>query len=781
MPPFKPKIRITRWSRELEEEVYELWQKENLYEFNKNSGKPIFSIDTPPPYASGRWHIGGAVHYSQIDMIARTARMMGYEVLFPFGIDRNGLPVEVAVEKAYNIRMREIPREKFIELCKRHLDEVEKELIDLCRKLGLSCDLRNIYRTDSPEYRAVTQATFIELWKKGLIYEDYRPNNYCPVCQTTIADAEVEYVERETTLVYIKFKVKENGGDIVIATTRPELLCACAAVIFNPKDERYTYLEGKHAVVPIYGQVVPIIAHPYAKPEFGTGLVMVCSYGDYSDVLLFRELKLKPTIAIDVNGRMTKAAGRYEGLTIEEARREIVKDLEGMGLVVKKEKIKHRVPICWRSKNPIEFIPMKEYYLKQLPLLEELKRIVEQMRFHPPSSKKLLLDWINSVTIDWPISRRRYYGTEIPIWYCKSCGKPCLPEPGRYYQPWRENPPFDRCPHCGSNKGFVGEERTFDTWVDSSISALYILGYRRDPELFKKAFPCTLRAQARDIVRTWLYYTILRVYQLTGKPAFKHVWISGLGLDEKGEAMSKSKGNIVDPLPLIEKYGADAIRLWGASEASHGSDYRFSEQRVLGAAKFLVKLLNVARLISAFPVVGEEPELLPADKWILGLTYQLVEECMDGYKEFNFFIPATKVRSFVWRVFAPHYLEMVKARCYGGKGFTEKEQKAAWYTLHTVLKVVLRLLAPICPFITDYIWRAIYGGSVHKQLFPEKEESWKTDLVNLTEKLIEFNEEVWKKKKEMKLSLKDPIKIGIPEELKVFEKDLKAMHNIVDG
>ncbi|MEM0262020.1 MAG: valine--tRNA ligase [Nitrososphaerota archaeon] len=773
---FNPKIQETRWNIAEEMEIYKEWEDNGIYKFNLNSRKPKFVIDTPPPYPSGRpWHIGAAAQYSQIDMIARTARMSGYEVYFPIGIDRNGLPVELYVEKTYKISLRDVSREVFIDLCSKALDELEAEMIWIMKRMGLSGDFQNYYRTDSENYRKLTQATFIELWKKNLIYTATRPNNYCWECGTTLADAEVDYEEMPTKLVYIKFKIKEDGRDLIIATTRPELLAACRAVIVNPRDERYRDIHWKHVIVPIYGHEVEVFPHPSAKPEFGTGAVMVCSYGDYTDVLLFRELGLEETIVIDDSGRMTEAAGKYAGMSVQEAREEIVRDLEKQNLIVKIEEIIHRVPICERSKTPIEIIPMKEYYLKQLDFVEDLLKLVEKMKFHPAHHKKLLVDWINSLRIDWPISRRRYYGTEIPVWYCANCGEAHVPEPGKYYRPWRDKPPFDKCVKCGSTE-FIGETRTFDTWMDSSISPLYITRYMKDEKFFRLTYPVGVRPQGKDIVRTWLYYTILRCYQLTGKPAFKHVWIGGMGLDEHGQKMSKSKGNVIDPVPILEKYGADVFRFWCAQEANLGEDFRISEQRIQSAGRFITKLWNIARYISSFPY-PRTAELTPTDKWILSELSKTIEKCLEGYADFNFFIPSTTIRYFTWNIFADHYIEMCKPRAYGVSGFTKREQKSAWHTLHTVLKNILIMLAPITPFITEEIWRKLYSKkSIHLQKFQKPK--WSKRYAKYTEHIINFNSRVWSIKKERNLSLKDPIDIEIPRELRIFKKDLIAMHNI---
>ena len=783
-----PKLKEKQWSSKIEKEILQYWTENKFYALDKKTKKPIFCVDTPPPYCSGSWHVGGAIHYTQIDMIARYMRMLGYEVRFPMATDRNGLPIEVQVEKAYNISMYDVPREQFLNMCKGFLDKYEKEIISLAERLGLSCngfDDKEIVRTDSPEYRAITQATFIELWNRGLIYEDVRANNWCPGCKTTLSDAEIEYREEATKLYYIKFKVKDANEPLTIATTRPELLGACKAIIVHPDDSRYIKYHNKTAIVPIYNREIKIIPHKEAKMDFGTGAVMICSYGDYTDVRLFRELKLDPIIMITPEGTLTEAAGKYAGLTVKDARKSIVEDLQKQNLLVKEEEIVHRQPICWRSKDPIEYIPMKEFYLKQIDFVEDLRKIVDSIKFHPPESKQILLNWLDSITKDWPISRRRYYGTEIPVWYCKSCGKPVVPPPGKYYQPWKEDPPLEKCPHCGSPEGFIGEWRTFDTWMDSSITPLQYLFYLRDNEFFKKAFPCSLRPQGKDIVRTWLYYTLLRVYQLTKMPAFRHVWIGGMIVDEKGEAMHKSKGNVVWPVPIIEKYGSDALRLFGCLEASHGSDIRYSEEHLKGTYRFLTKLWNIARFVSAFPVVDKPLALNTTDKWILGELNNLIKRCKVGYDEFDFHIPAVEVRNFVWNLFASHYIEMVKARAYRRSDkFSSNDQKSAWYTLHAILKTILKLLAPITPFITEKIYVELYSSpsvneSVHLQTFPEENELWETKLINLTEKLVEANSLIWKAKKDANMSLKEKLTEGwIPKDLKPFARDIQEMHHI---
>ncbi len=755
-----------------------MWKNEKTYVFRANKNKKLnFSIDTPPPYPSGKpWHPGALSQYSQIDMIARSARMRGFSVLFPIGVDRNGLPVEIATERKYRIQMRKTPREEFIALCKHALDDIEVYMLELMQRLGISGDYPSKYKTDSEEYRRFTQWSFIDLWNKGLIYLANRPNNYCTDCGTTIADAELEYEDLPTYLVTNRFKIKDSEEEILVATTRPELLSACDLIVVNPEDDRFVTIVGKKAVVPIYEKEVLVAAHKSVDPSFGTGAVMVCSYGDYNDVLLFREFKLKEVVAMDTDGKMTSVAGKYAALPVKDARSQIIQDLQDTGTAVKVEQIQHRTPLCERSHTPIEIIPMQEFYLKQLEFRSNLKKMAKEMTFHPDMHRQILLNWIDSLTTDYPISRRRYYATEIPIWYCAKCGSPHVPKPGKYYRPWRDPAPFKRCRDCGNMK-FVGETRTFDTWMDSSISALFITRYRKNAAFHRATYPVTVRPQGKDIVRTWLYYTLLKCHLLIGGSPFKHAWIGGLGLDAKGRAMRKSLGNFVDPDPLLQKYGSDTFRYWGAAEANQGYDFRLSEDRVAGAGKFLTKLWNTARYISAFPQ-PKAARLTSTDKWILAELAKLTTECTKGYEDFNAYVPAIKIREFIWNVFAAHYIEMTKGRAYGDS-VSREDQEAAWFTLHEVLKTILLLLAPITPFITDHIWRKVYGKkSVHLELFPKPRKYLIDQQVG--QNIIGFNTEVWKNKREKGLAMKDTIQVRIPPKLKPFRADMVRMHHITE-
>ena len=782
------RIEGKRWEKNFEEPIRQKWRQSKAFLFNPKNNKPIFSIDTPPPYVNAPIHIGHATTYTIMDMIARYKRMTGFNVLFPLGLDRNGIPIEVTVEKKYNVSVMNTPRDKFIELCEQLLEKSSLESVDAFYKLGHSYNswekgekIGDIYYTDSPEYRQLTQDTFIDMWNQNLVYKADRVSNYCPVCGTTISDADIVYRDIETKFNYLKFQVKETGKKIIIGTTRPELLCSCEMILYNPEDGRYKDLEGKHAVVPIYNKEVPIKPHPYAKIDAGTGLVMMCSYGDYTDIRLFREMKLQETIAIEADGTMNENAGLLKGLRIEQARKKIITEIEKQGLLEKQEKIMHRTPVCERSKNPIEFIALPAYYLKQVSFKKAMEQVADKMKFFAPTSKQILLDWINTVSMDWPISRSRYYATEVPLWYCKSCGEAIVPHKGKYYRPWKENPPVKQCPKCGG-KEFDGETEVFDTWFDSSISPMKILKYMKDDNFFRKAFPCSLRPQGKEIVRTWLYYTLLRCFHLTGKPIFANAWIHFHVLDEKGTKMSKSIGNVIDPHDIIEKYGAEPFRAWCALEGNITTgDIRCSFERIEGASKFLTKFWNIARFISSFDVPGAKAKPTDVDNWILSEVAKLVENTRQDYEKFNFHAAMTRIKNFIWEAFASHYLEMVKERAYNQSGkFTKEEQAAAVQTLNSVLDTLIAIISPVLPFICQKIYDDLGKGDINRLEFPKPDKNLIDMYMDFkTDELLDLNGKVWKAKKDHGKSLKAEVKkLTVPDKFKRIEKELMSMHNI---
>ncbi|MEM0243281.1 MAG: valine--tRNA ligase [Candidatus Aenigmatarchaeota archaeon] len=751
------------WDKSIEEEILNVWKSEKIV-FPR--GKKTIIIDTPPPYTGPFWHIGAVLSYTLQDIIARIFRMLGYNVIFPIGFDRNGIPVEWYVEKYEKVSINDVGREKFLEICKSNLDKYTEKMKEILIRVLCSYDFENVYLTDSEDYRALTQRTFIELFKKGLIYEDYRPNTYCPRCKTTIALSEIDREETNSKLYYIKFKIKDNEEDLIIATTRPELIEACRLIAYNPKDKRYKRLKNKKAIVPIFNLEVPIIERKEIDMNFGSGIMMVCSYGDLDDVRILNEEKIEPKILIDEEGKYI--GEKYKGKTLREVRELILNELRENGLIIKEEDVIQNLPVHDKCRTPIEIIPMKEFYLKQIDFKDDILKIAKKLKFYPKEHKKRLINWIKSITIDWPISRRRYYATEIPLWYCKKCGNIFYFEDGKYHQPWKEKIDVI-CNKCGSNE-WIGEERTLDTWFDSSITILYLTKYGSND--FERLFSSIkLRPQGYDIIRTWLYYTLLRVYQLTNRPAFEIVVINGMGLDAEGRKMSKSLGNVIYPEEIFEEMGIEPLRLWFATEINIGNDYRIDKQKAAGMKSFLTKLVNIANFISQFKYEKKVIDK-PSDVWIVSLLMKTKSEVLTHYKNLEISEAARKIYTFTWDIFASHYIEMVKRRVYNN-------DESAKYTLYFVFGEVLKLLAPIIPATCDYLYREIYGksilsetfGNVNKKLINE-------NLLAKTNRILEFNSYIWKKKKELNLSLKDPINEKVWEDLKEFESDLILMHNL---
>ena len=819
----KPKITDKRWSIDLEKRIQEEHYGNTYndrYSFNPNSTKEIFVIDTPPPYPSGTWHIGAVAQYSMIDVIARSQRLLGKEVYFPWGVDRNGINIEFTVEKKTGRKMRTFERGEFIDICRDTIEEYTQAMRETACRVGLSCSFENEYLTDSPEYRAVSQSIFVDLFKQGNIIEDLRPNIYDPVEGTTIADAEVQRISRSTKLCDVIWET-EDGDQVIITTTRPELICACGIVLVHPEDSRYTHLIGKEINLPLAvngrSKKVVIASHHSVKMEFGSGVLMVCSFGDQNDVSVFREFGLEPFVAINLDGEMTEISGPLSGLAVIEARKKAIEILEQENRLSSIKDHDQEIPVSERGNNPVEIILLKEWYVRQTHTLERMNELVSDINFIPPRNKQFLDDWMQNISIDWPISRRRWYHTEVPIWYTDDESKVVVPPSGVYVQPWRDLPPkgsevLDRetketlgiYEEMKDQLGVLtGEEKVFDTWMDSSNSNLFVSGYGKNQELFNRAFPTALRPQGKEIVRTWLYYTLLKSTLLLDKPGFANVWIDGLGMDPWGRKMSKSLGNGIDANSVLEcgfggrtgswkikgadgkqvqlkanKIGSECFRLWKACDAQVGDDFHINPEEI--EAKYfgvLTKIFNVARFASQFEVpsdLSSKPDDLEIeDKWILSEFSQMMHKVGESWEKIDIYNAAQSIKNFSTGVFPSHWLEMVKSRLYDG------DEAAAW-TLHRIVRDVLTSLSPICPFFTHYLSTTLYGSSsVDVREFPDIIEV-KSELLNLTNAVIEFNSEVWKLKKDSGLSLNTEIsEVNIPEGLSILSESLIRMHRIV--
>jgi len=818
-----PKLTDKRWSIDLEKRIQQQHYSDDeayskRYGFNPNSGKEIFVIDTPPPYPSGTWHIGAVAQYSMIDVIARSQRLLGKEVKFPWGVDRNGINVEFTVEKNTGKKMKSYDRAEFLKLCEETIEEFTQSMRDTAKRVGLSMDFANEYLTDAPNYRVVTQTIFTELFKRGAIIEDLRPNIYDPVEGTTIADAEVERLQRKTKLVDVKWQT-EDGEELIISTTRPELICACGIVVVHPDDQRYKHLIGKKAMLPlpVNGREtsVEISTHPSVKSEFGSGILMVCSFGDQNDVAVFRELGLTPFQAIDLDGCMTEISGPFSGMKVAEARKSVIQYLEDNGKIHQIVEKEQEVPVSERGKNPVEIILLKEWYVRQTHIQDRIRELAMDIEFHPPRNKQFLLDWMENISIDWPISRRRWYHTEIPIWYADNGTKVICAPAGKYVQPWRESPPdesevLDRntrkiLGHYGDMKeklgDVIGEQKVFDTWMDSSNSNLFVSEYLNDMNTFEKAFPTAIRPQGKEIVRTWLYYTLLKSALLLDKPGFKHVWIDGLGMDPWGRKMSKSLGNGIDADSVLEcgaggrtgswrvkgpeksvqlkanKIGSECFRLWKACDAQVGDDFHINPEEI--ESKYfgvLTKLFNVARFASQFDVPNDldsVPKDLPVeDRWILSEFSSTMNKVKSAWESLDIYTATQNLKTFGTGILPSHWLEMSKSRLYDG------DSKAAW-TIHRIVRDLMAAFSPVCPFFTHHISKTLYDKSAvdvrgFPALTPDDE-----DLRELTSSIEDFNGRTWKAKKDAGLSLNVPISgVLVPENLNEFSSILTQMHKL---
>ena len=817
-----PRLPEKRWSIDLEKKIQEEHYADSesyqqRYGFKPSSGKPLFVVDTPPPYPSGTWHIGAVAQYSMIDVIARSQRLLGKEVYFPWGVDRNGINIEFTVEKNTKRKMKTYDREEFLTLCRETIETFTQAMRKTAARVGLSCDFAAEYLTDAPDYRAVTQSIFIDLFKKGDIIEDLRPNIYDPVEGTTIADAEVERISRNTKLVDVKWET-DSGEELIISTTRPEMICACGVVVVHPDDKRYQHLVGKKAILPmpVSGREtsVEIQTHPSVKSEFGSGILMVCSFGDQNDVAVFRELGLTPYQAIDLDGCMTDISADLSGMSVIEARIKATEMLEESGKISQIEERSQEIPVSERGKNPVEIILLKEWYVRQTHIQDRMREHIDEIEFHPPRNRQFLLDWMDNISIDWPISRRRWYHTEIPIWYSQDEQFIVVPPSGHYVQPWKEQPPLDSrvlnresrvdigsFSEMKDSLGEIrGEEKVFDTWMDSSNSNLFVSGYLNHPEVFEKAFPTALRPQGKEIVRTWLYYTLLKSTLLLDKPGFQHVWIDGLGMDPWGRKMSKSLGNGIDADSVLEcgaggrtgswkvkgpsgsvslkanKIGSECFRLWKACEAQVGDDFHINPEEI--EAKYfgvLTKLFNVARFASQFDMPEVEPTTaFPVeDRWIRSEFSSTMNTVESSWNDLDIYTATQALKTFGTGILPSHWLEMAKTRLYDG------DMHAAW-TIHSILKDFLAAFSPVCPFFCHHISMTLYGeSSVDVDQFPNQG-SVDEQLNNLTPEVEAFNSEVWKTKKEQGLSLNAEIEgVTIPDSLEEFNGTLTRMHKLL--
>ncbi|UCC57952.1 MAG: valine--tRNA ligase [Candidatus Bathyarchaeum sp.] len=726
---------------EIEKKWQQKWEEMGIYRFDrKDKTRPVFTIDTPPPYPSGNFHMGNVLNWTYIDALARYKRMSGLNVLFPQGWDCHGLPTEVQAEEAYNIKKTDLPPAEFIKLCKQFVSKYIGVMKEAIIRLGCSIDWTTEYRTMDPDYWKRTQLSFILLHKKGLIYKGTHPISWCTSCETAIADAEVEHETKEGILHYIKFKLEDNNH-LLIATTRPELLPACVTVAVNPDDQRYQKYIGKDVWVPIANRKVKIIPDRLVDPDFGTGVVMICTYGDRADVKAVTEHKLSPIILINDKGKMNKNAGKYAGLTTQEAKKAVIADLEKDSLLENTEKLHQEVGTCWRCKNPIEILEHEQWFMKTRILTEPVKKNTMEVTWYPDYMRKRMIDWANSLDWDWVISRQRIFATPIPIWYCKKCREIILAEPEWVpIDPRTDNPKIDKCPKCGSTK-FTPETDVLDTWFDSSITCAVHAGWP-DSKDWRRLYPNDVHPSGYDIIRTWAYYLMVRHLALFDEKPYKSVLINGMVLGSDGRKMSKSLGNFVATPDVFSKYGADAPRQWAAGGGATGSDIPFRWADVEYAWRFLRKLWNAARFASMHLQdynPKEKGELNLVDRWFLSKMERVTQKVTAAMENCQFNIATDEIRKFTWHSFCDQYIEAVKHRLYQPEKYGRKKRAAAQYTLYTAIYRILQLLAPISPHIAEEIYQTMFADdkkheSIHISPWPlpqkvDEETEKKGDLV----------------------------------------------------
>ncbi len=714
-----------------EPELQVTWQTSGTYHFSVTANSPIYAIDTPPLTVSGNAHLGHAHSYSQTDFFARFWRMDGYNVFYPMGFDDNGLPTDRYVEKRLGITAEQVGRRAFIEKCLEVSEEAEKDYRVLWQGLGLSVDWNYSYRTIDELSRRTSQQSFLDLYRKELTYRREAPTIWCPECQTLT---------------------------LPIGTTRPELLPACVAVFVHPNDKRYQGLVGQRVTVPLLGFEVPILADIKADPEKGTGAVMCCTFGDVTDVEWWYKYNLPLKIIIGRDGKMTEAAGEFVGLNVEEARKRIIDLLDAHGFLLGRQSVIQSVRVHERDDTPVEYIVTLQWFVRVLEFKKELLEAGEQVVWHPAHMKSRYREWVENLGWDWCISRQRYFGVPIPVWYCDACGKILLPtEEQLPIDPTEQGPP-QAC-DCG-NTSFTPEEDVMDTWATSSMSPQIVGHWLTDKQLYEKVFPMNLRPQAHEIIRTWAFYTIVKSHHHFGVLPWKDIAISGWVVEGKGGGkISKSRGSSMSPMDMIAKYSADAVRYWAASTGL-GKDTTVNEEKIAMGNKLVTKLWNVAkfsqRFLESYQPPAELPDFTPTDRWLLSRTQWLIRRVTELFRNYDYAAAKNEIESFFWRELADNYLEMSKERLYDE---TNEMREGARYTLYHVLLTVLKLFAPILPYITETLYQALFApiegaGSIHNSQWPIENAS----LVNVTadaagEALIEIATAVRRYKSESNISL----------------------------
>ncbi|MFI6582447.1 valine--tRNA ligase [Embleya sp. NPDC050493] len=742
-----------KWSR--------VWEETGVYRFDRSRTRDeVYSIDTPPPTVSGSLHVGHVFSYTHTDAIARYRRMCGREVFYPMGWDDNGLPTERRVQNHFGVRCdpalpydadfvppeqpgkQQIPvsRRNFIELCEQLTHEDEKAFEELWRLLGLSVDWTMTYQTIDAVSRTASQRAFLRNLERGEAYPAEAPTLWDVSFRTAVAQAELE--DRERPGAFHRLVFRGPAGDALeIATTRPELLPACVALVAHPDDTRYTHLFGSSVRTPLFRVPVPVYAHPLADPEKGSGIAMVCTFGDTTDVTWWRELRLDTRAVLGRDGRFlsdppagldtpeaVEAYARLAGATVFTARERIVAMLRESGELVGDPKpITHAVKFYEKGDKPLEIVTTRQWYLRNGGRDAELRaRLLDrgaELAWHPAHMKVRYDNWVEGLNGDWLISRQRFFGVPVPLWYpLDEAGQPRHDAPLRPAEadlpidPYTDVPPGYRAEQRGEPGGFVGDADVMDTWATSSLTPQIAGGWCRDDDLFARVFPMDLRPQAHEIIRTWLFSAVVRADAENHSLPFAHAAISGWILDPDRKKMSKSKGNVVTPVDLLAQHGSDAVRYWAAS-GRPGVDTAFDVGQMKVGRRLAIKLLNVGRFVLSIGA-AEAPDAVrePLDLALLAEVAEVARAATEAFEDYDYARALERTERFFW-YFCDDYVELVKARAYGEAG-TAAGAESARAALASALSVLLRLLAPVLPFATEEVWSWWQDGSVHRAVWP---------------------------------------------------------------
>jgi valyl-tRNA synthetase len=753
----------------LEERWYARWISDGTYRFDRSKTREdVFSIDTPPPTVSGSLHMGSAFGYVQTDAIARYQRMRGRAVFYPMGWDDNGLATERRVQNYFGVRCephlpydREvtppteppkdavpISRPNFLELCGQLVVEDEKAFEELLRRLGLSVDWTLTYTTVGTTARRTSQRMFLRNLARDEAYQAEAPTLWDVDYRTAVAQAELEDREMPGAYHALNFHKTDGSGDVVIDTTRPELLAACVALVAHPDDERYTKLFDTTVRTPLYDVEVPVVAHRLADPDKGTGIAMICTFGDTTDVVWWRELHLPTRAIVGPDGRIKSeppsgigsgvgaaAYGEIAGKTVKQAQKIVVEQLTQSGEMVGDPRpVTHPVKFYEKGDRPLEIVTSRQWYYRNggrdAELREELLRLGRELRWHPPHMRTRYENWIEGLNSDWLISRQRYFGVPFPVWYRIDADgnvdydQRLLADEGALpVDPSTDAPPsFDEAQRGRAN-GFIGDPDVMDTWATSSLTPQIVTGWVDDPDLQARTFPMDLRPQGPEIIRTWLFYTVVRAWFEDHTLPWSDTTINGWVLDPDRKKMSKSKGNVVTPMPLVEQYGADALRYWacnGRPAVDTAVDYGVMK---IGR-KLAIKILNLSKFVLGANVAGDANDDLtnvtePLDRALLRALAGVIDEATTAFDGYDYARALERVEEFFWG-FCDDYVELVKARAYDGDA---ARTASARTTLRVALSTLLRLLAPFLPFVTEEAWSWSHDGSVHGAPWPSEPET----------------------------------------------------------